>query len=267
MTDKIAKQSAATLEVPKGLEGMITQERPAGKDEGTLGSEGIGRDDVLMPRLAIAQKMSPEIDPTVERYIEGLQFTDLYHSLSKKNFGKGPVFFVILRRDDPRWIEFNPLSQGGGIKDRNERSGDPRTKFGPNGEKPVATEFHDFICLLLNDFDPTDPMQNVVALSLKSSGLKAAKHLNLLIEMRGQKLICKGVYKLTTGSATDKKTQGVYAIYKIENAGWLTPDSSIEKLAIDMFDAWKDRKVVVDDDQFVDPDAFDAEKIEARAEM
>jgi hypothetical protein len=260
MTDKIAKQQTA-LEVPKGLEGMITHERPAGRDEGTLGNEGINRDDVLMPRLAIAQKMSPEIDKTqADRYVEGLEFTDLYHSLTKKIYGKGPLYFVLLRIDPPRWIEFNPLSQGGGIKDKNVRAGDPRTEF-HGAEKPIATKFLDFLVLLLNDFDPTDPMQNIVMLSFKSSGLAAAGNLLRLIDMRGQKQICKGVYKLSTGSKTDKKTQGVYAIYKIENAGWLASGSDLEKLAVELFEVWKDRKVVVDDDQFVDPDAFDAEKV------
>ncbi len=251
---KDAAQTTALATVPTGMEDMMILERPVGKDEGILGNESIGRNDILMPRIGLAQKMSPEIDPTnASRYIEGLQFTDMYHSLTKKNLGKGPLHFVILRRDDPRWIEFNPIDQGGGIKDMNVRAGDHRTKFGPDGEKPIATEFHDFIVLLLNGFDPKNPLDSIVALSLKSSAIKAAKHLNFLISMRGSKLLCKGVYVLTTGSATDKKTQGTYAIYKFDNAGWLKPDSPIEKLAIEMFEAWRDRKVTIERE----PDADD----------
>ena len=257
--------------IPKDLEGLITSERPAGVDEGILGSEGIGRGDILMPRLGIAQKMSPEIDPTnAARYIEGLTFTDFYHSLAKKNLGKGPLHFVILRRDKPRWIEFNPLDEGGGIKDMNVHAGDPRTRFGPGGEKPVATEFHDFIVLLLNGFDQANPMESIMALSLKSSGIAAAKDLNRLIQMRGQKLICKGVYTVTAGHKTDKKTQGVYATYNFKNAGWLVPNSPLEKLAIELFDALKERQVIIDAAD--DPDDFNPAQYEgagagARAEM
>lgn len=258
-TATTATKDIATI--PKGLEGMISLDRPEGKDEGTLGNESIGRKDILMPRLGLAQKMSPEIDPTsIGRYIEGLQFTDLFHSLSKKIIGKGPVYFVILRRDHPRWIEFNPINEGGGIKDPDVRSGDPRTIFGADGEKPIATEFHDFIVLLLNEFNPSDPMANIVALSLKSSAIKAAKHLNLLIQMRGPKIICKGVYELTTGHETDKKTNGVYAIYKFGNAGWLKPSSPIEKIALEMFEAWKDRKVEYEREP--GDEGFDPEQIE-----
>jgi hypothetical protein len=252
----------AIATIPKGMEGMMTLDRPEGHDEGTLGSEGIGRDNIRMPRIDIAQKMSPEIDPTnAEKRIEGLEFTDLYHSESKKKLGKGPLHFVILRRDEPRWIEWNPREQGGGIKDKNVRAGDPRTKFGPNGEKPIAVEYNDFVCLWLTGLDFSKPLESIAALSLKSSGIAAAQQLNFLITLRGPKLICKGVYSLTTDHKTDKKTQGVYAIYKFAQAGWLKPDSPIEKLAIEMFEAWKDRKVTFDDD----PDSFEPADIERQA--
>jgi hypothetical protein len=256
MTDK-----AALATIPKALEDLMTLDRPTGADEGTLGNEGIGRQDILMPRIGLAQKMSPEIDPTSPRCIPNAKFCDLFHSLTKQVLPQ-PLHFVILRRDDPRWIEFNPLDEGGGIKDMDVHKGDERTKFGPDGEKPIATEFHDYIILALTGFDPANPLDSIVALSLKSSGIKAAKHLNFLISLRGPKLICKGVYSLTTGHETDKKTQGVYATYKFANAGWLKPDSAIEKLAVELFDAWKDRRVVIEREPGADD--FDPTTIEAQ---
>lgn len=227
---------------------MIMQERPEGKDSGHLGNEGIGQDDILIPRLGLAQKMSPEIDSTTPKYIEGLKFMDLFNSLSQQKYGTGPLHFVILRRYDPRYMELIPFDEGGGIKDRNVPPDDPRTQFGPNGEKPIATMFYDYLVLILNGLDPTSPVENVLALSLKSSAIKAAKHLNMLITQRGQKLLCKGVYEVRTGHETDKKSQGVYAVYKFKNAGWLKPDSALEKLAIEMFEAWKERDVKIDVD-------------------
>lgn len=229
--------------VPAALGDMITFERPAGADEGTLGNESIGRSDILMPRIGLAQKTSHEIDSTDAKYIEGLAFMDLFHSTKKTKLGKGPLHLVILRRDEPRWIEFNPIEEGGGIRDMDVHAGDPRTKFGPDGGKPIATEFHDFIVLLLTGLDPADPLDSIAALSLKSSGIKAAKHLNFLVTLRGPKLICKGVYVVTTGYDTDKKSGSTYATYKFANAGWLKPDSPIEKMAIELFEAWKERKV------------------------
>ncbi len=68
---------------------------------------------------------------------------------------------------------------------------------------------------------------------------------------------------MTTGHETDKKTQGVYATYKFTNAGWLKPDSPIEKLAIELFEAWKDRRVEFERE--ADPDSFNPADIERGA--
>ncbi len=242
--DALQTTADASLTVPEGLEGMFTLDRPEGADTGTLGNEGIGRDDILMPRLGLAQKMSPEIDGTSPKYIPGLQFMDLYNSLTKQVYARGPVYFAILRRDEPRWVEFNPLDEGGGIKRRNVPADDPATEFGPNGEKPAATKFYDFIVLLLNETTLTDPLQNIVVLSLKGSAIKAAKQLNMLIQQRGPKKIFKGAYQLKTGHETDKKSSGVYATYEIKNSGWLK--GHLETLAAEMFEAWEDRALVID---------------------
>lgn len=245
MTDE--KKDA--LAVPSGLADMIVAERPGGRDEGDIGNEGIGRDDVLMPRLALAQKTSPELDPTNTRYIEGVKFTDLFNSLTAKNYGQGPIYFVVLRADRPRWVEFKPLAEGGGIVDPNVPANDPRTQFGQpdasgKSAKPVATKFYDFIVLMLNDFDANNPLQNVVGLSFKSTGIKAAKHLNLLINQRGQKRIYKGLYELRSDSAAN--VNGTFAIYKVKNAGWLKPGSDVEKLAAEMYEGLKERTVNID---------------------
>ncbi len=254
-TDAIATQTTdlATFDPSD----MIVATRPEGRDEGELGTEGIG--DMLIPRIGLAQKMSPEIDKTDQnKYIEGLDFTDLFHSTEKRKLGKGPLRFVILKVYDPRYKQFKPIEEGGGIIDPDVPAGDPRTAFGPNGEKPLATKFLDFLVLLLDGFDPTDPIKNVVALSLKSSALKAAGHLNFLIGARGQKQVCKGVYELTTGTDKDKKSGGVYAVYKFKNAGWLKPGSPLEALAVEMFEAWKTREAPIDEEKTYVPDVDDS---------
>jgi len=243
---------------------MIVAERPAGKDEGRLGIEGMTREDILIPRMGLAQKMSREIDSTSPHYIDGLKFMDLFNSLSKQVYGQGPLHFVILRRDRPRWMEMIPLEEGGGIKDRNVPPDDPRTQWRPNNQKPIATKFYDFVILLLTGMDPAEPLKNVMALSLKSSAIVAAQHLGTLINQRGEKKICKGVYEVRTSHDTDKKSGGVYAIYKFKNAGWLKEGSPLETLAIEQFEAWEDREVEIDrgvDDEIT----FDPAKLEHEA--
>lgn len=236
---------------PTGLEGMVTTTRPESTYEGQTGAEHIGRDDILIPRLALAQKTSPEIDPTAPRYISGLQFTDLFNSVSKVNYGKGPLHFAILRADRPRFVEFIPLDQGGGVRDPNVAANDPRTQFGPvegtgKAAKPIATKFYDFIVLILNNLDFANPMENVVALSMKSTALKVARQLNLFISKRGKQELFRGVY--TVATASDQNPSGTFAIYKVQNAGWLAPGSQVEALAEEMWTSWKDKDLTIDAD-------------------
>ncbi len=247
----MAKDKNDALAVlPKGMEGLISFEKPAGNDEGALGNEHIGKDDIIIPRLALAQKTSPETDRTHAKYVEGVSFTDMFNSITKTNYGNGPVYFSILRADKPRYVEFKPLEDGGGVIDPNVPAGDPRTKFGEfnkdtgKADKPVATQFYDYIIMVLNDLNLQDPIQNVMGLSLKSSAIKVAKQLNLLINQRGKKLLFKGVYSLT--STTDTKAGNTFAIYKVSNAGWLPPGSEVELVAGEFFDMWKDKEVIID---------------------
>lgn len=251
--EALVKQEDASL---ANLESMITTSRPEGADEGILGNEGIGEDDILLPRIGLAQKTSPELDPTSPRYMEGVQFTNLFGSLSGKNYKQGPIFFSVLRRDDPRFVELIPVAEGGGVRNPKvpptlpDGTINPLTQFGEidpatgRSKKPIATMFYDFICLILNDIDFNDPVENVTALSFKSSALKVAKQLNMYINQRGPKKIYKGVYELRSGSET--KGGNTYAVYKVKNAGWLKPDSDIEKLAGAMFESWKTREANID---------------------
>jgi hypothetical protein len=172
------------------------------------GLEHIGKDDMQMPRLAIAQALSPQLKEDDPKYIDGLKFGHLFNDVTGENFQRGPIEFMVVRADPTRWIEFNPREAGGGIKDFHVPFGDPRTQFGANGEKPAAMQFYDFIVLML-------PTRTPIALSFKSSGLKVAKRLNTLIAMRNAPLFA-GRYTLT--AAKEKNQKGEFAVYQIKNS-------------------------------------------------
>jgi len=258
------KEALATVDP---FAGMVTTERPADGKAGGPPSH-IGRDDVAMPRLALAQKTSPQLESTDAKFIEGLKYTEMFHSADYRNFGNGPVLFTILRADPPHYIEFRPMDQGGGIVERNVPANDPRTQFRNEGGKsvrPIADKFYDFIVLVLNGFDPNDPMTNVMALSFKSTGIAAAKALNNLITFRGNRELFRGVYKLT--SAASKNSKGPFAIYKVANAGWLSEGTPVFEAAKEMWSALKDQVIEIDREHPTvgDPDGFDPEEIERAA--
>lgn len=171
-------------------------------------AEPIEREDIQMPRLALAQATSPELDETSPKFIEGLRFGDAFNSLTGESYGKKAIEVVIVRRDPPRYVEFHPRTGegGGGIKDYNVPAGDPRTAFGPNGEKPIATKFAEYVALIGRE---------PIVLSFKGAGLKTAKLLNGLLLLASQRHGNVPFYALrfSLTPATESNTQGKYAIF------------------------------------------------------
>jgi hypothetical protein len=131
-----------------------------------------------------------------------------------------------VRADPPRWIEFYPRTQGGGggVKDLNVPAGDPRTQWGVDDKgasvKPAATMFYDFIILLW-------PTRELIALSLKVSGIKVAKNLNGLIKLRNAPLWA-GRYSVRT--ADEPSPNGPFPNYVIRNAGWVLTEQDAKML-------------------------------------
>lgn len=204
--------------MPKGTESMARPDfLPAGDVTGT---EHIGKEDIQMPRLVLAQKMSPEVDDSDAKRIEGLKPGDIFNGLTKEILGRGPMPFYIIRADRPRFVEFIPREEGGGVADPNVPADDPRTQFGPNGEKPVATKFYDFIIML-------EKTGELVALSFKSTGLKVAKQLNALVKLRNAPIYA-GRYNLI--SVDTQNSKGKFAIFHVANAGWAGSAEQVENL-------------------------------------
>lgn len=192
---------------------------PEWMEQTAVGADNIAREDVQMPRLALAQQMSPQCTPGKPEYNEDMRVGDLFNSLNGEIYGKGPIRVIPIRIDEARWVEFVPREEGGGVRDMNVPPGDPRTLFGVDGEgkpvPPVATKFLDYILLMADTMEP-------IALSFKGSGLKAGRDLNGLIKMRQMKSP-RPIYGMVFEISTDMKTnaKGTFAIYKVANAGWV----------------------------------------------
>lgn len=159
MADKLAKIGANSDIVAIFGTDVNLQERPDFIPEGDrTGTEGITSEDIRLPRLGIAQGLSPQLTPGNGEFIDDLRMFDMFNDNTKQVYGKGPVFFVVVRRD-VRCIEFKPRTEGGGVVDLNVPRHDPRaTQWREvDGKRlpPPATTFHEFIVLLLNrDRDP-----------------------------------------------------------------------------------------------------------------
>jgi len=198
------------------------------------GAETIQREDLQMPRLSLAQGLSPELDPSSPKYIDGLKVGDAFNNLTQQVYGKNPLEVVIVRVDRPRFVEFNPRDAGGGIKDFNVSPNDPRVAFGPNGEKPVATRFMESVALL-------GPAHEPIALSFKGSGLKTARQLNGLIKFANSPSFA---LKFILTPSIEKNSKGTFAVFTVKTAGFV--DQETYEYAAAIYESIKDKTLVTE---------------------
>jgi hypothetical protein len=219
------------------------------------GTEGITKDDLSIPRIGLAQALTPQVVEGADGFKPGVLFNSVTKTLLGKD-GLGPIEFVIVRRDQARYIEFFPRDAGGGIKDTDIKSGDPRTKFTNDPEtkkrlKPVATKFYDFLVMM---YPLTgNPFDSIIGLSFKSSGLADATQLNMRIVERDAPLFA-GKYRLTT--ELRRKNNFAWHAFKVENAGWVTDEGEYQMLE-KLYDSLADKKVVIDRAEDDTPDDTD----------
>jgi hypothetical protein len=212
-----------TTDLAKIGEIVGTLERPKSLEQDLAGTEGIGPEDVRLPRLAIAQGLSPQITPGDARFIQGLALFDMFNDLTEEIYGKGPITFVPVRRDVRR-IEFIPRSEGGGIVDMDVPAGDPRLKWTvEDGIKrpPRATTFIEFVVLMLRPGKAPEP----IVLSIKGTNKenrRASDKLTTVVKMRPP--IYASLLKIDT-TVPAKNDKGTFGVPRIKDAGFIPKDS------------------------------------------
>lgn len=220
------------------------------------GFEDTKQTDVLIPRLALAQALSPQVTDGDPNRIEGLKVGDLFNSVTGRIYGR-EVHVQLLRKMPLRAMEFRSIDDGGGVLDPNVPLDDDRLKWGNSGDKkadkPKATLFRDFLGVVL-------PEREIIALSFKSSGIKAAKALWGLATMRNAPTFA-GRYVITTGVELTPKP---HQVYKVANAttpkfegdefpGWVSKEDAA--LGEQMFEAVQSiDSAVIDRDGGGDPE-------------
>jgi hypothetical protein len=197
------------------------------------GSENITSNDIRLPRLSLAQALSPEVLKGDPKRIDGLESGDIFSNLLQTNYKSGPVNVVVVRREDPRAMEFYPKGskEGSGIKDRSVPLDDPRTKFQKDGTPPVATVFHEYVAF---DAETREPF----ILSFKGTSSGAARALNTFLSMRKGPAFAS-TFKVS--SASKQYNEGPCFIFNIQPGGPV--DQATFDYAAEMYESLRGRDV------------------------
>lgn len=198
------------------------------------GKENIDTERLILPRIAGAQKTSPEVDETSDKFIPGLKLFQMFNSLTGDIYGNGPIKFAVIRKLPFKAMQFD---ENNNVIDFNVPLGDPRLAFttGADGKrvKPIATEFREYLIILEDG--------SIAALSFKSTQNKIADKLDSFLNFRpGASWM--GLYSLTSQGKTFAK--GAATQFNVLPAG-PTP-AALVQLAEEVFEATKHKAVEVD---------------------
>lgn len=227
-----------------------------------------------IPRLAIAQGLSPQLQRNNPKYIPELKLGELFNTLTREVYGVGPLEFSVVRRMPSRWIEFDADRK---VVDPDVPPNDPRTQWRqtPEGRKPpIATQFLDFIVVLLGQMEP-------IAISCARTGMRAADDLLGLISIRRPKLIAGKFMRLPefamkftveVGQATGP-ANSTYGVFTFKQAGDLTDDLERARLVRGFRDQFVNQVIDIDvDTDAATPEAggdtsFNPEELERQARV
>ncbi len=233
------------------------------------GFEEVGPGDVKVPRLAVAQALTPQLDESNANHIPLLKKGDFFNTVTGDYFGPSVKIVPLLKFGNR--IRFQDMDKGGGILCRSDDMihgvGDnpvdgncakcPYAQFGSarggEGKGTACSEFMNFPALVLRE-GKVD-IENTVIWSAKSSHIDAAKQLVGLamrrrLESGMRAPMWSGVYTLTTKIKKFTEKLSAYVV-AVDNAGWI-PGNQAEmvKSAFDfMFELRKQRRLTTDADE------------------
>lgn len=227
-------------------------ERPKSLKHET-GAQDIDTEGIRLPRLSIAQGLSPQITPGDVQQIEGLALFDMFNDITGEIYGKGPITFVPVKAytgKDARRIEFRPRSEGGGIIDMDVPPGDPRLDWTVEDgvrKPPRATTFQEYVIILLRSGKAPEP----IVLSIKGTNKhnrRASDYLTSTIGFRPGRIF-SGMYTVDT-KVPVKNDKGTFGVPRIKNAGFVPVDtpagSALYEFAEKFHDSLEGKTIIVE---------------------
>jgi len=176
---------------------------------------GVDQGDLIIPRAKLIQALSPEM----QEGTDGIKVGSIINSLTKRVLPEEfiPVFsfknfirFNPRSKDDPN---FNTAHDPGAVMWKTSDPHDPlvieQTRFGDNGEKPLATTFLSFF-----SYFPGVPMPVIVSFSKTS--YRTGKQLLSLCRFSGGDMFSRR-YRLTSQMETNDIA--TYAVLRVSPLG------------------------------------------------
>lgn len=202
------------------------------------GSEEVGSNDLVIPRIELVQSLSACRKKTDPSYIEGAQEGMLYNNVTRQLYGESvkvvPVFFrkeYLLWRDTKLGGGF-----GGAFPDSNSAEAAMNVQENPSEWEVVDTNQH-FVLIIHEDGSCEEAV-----ISMAKTKSKASRMWNSLVRINGGPRFSR-VYEILGISDQNKSGQDFYNL-SVKNVGFVTEE--IYKRAEKIYDLVKSGSASVD---------------------
>lgn len=231
MSKKEASTAVALLsdQVPDFLKNVTT----------SRGSENVGTNDVIIPRLELVQDLSPCRKKNDPSYIEGIEEGMLYNNVTRENYGTSvlavPVFF---RKE---YLVWKSRTEGGGFRGAFASEHDAREAMADleDGDKCEISDTAQHFCLLVH---PDSGRVEEIVISMSKSKMKVSRKWNSLVRMNGGDSFSR-IYRVSAVSEKNAKNQDYFNI-SVATAGF--PSKELYDRAERLYEAITSGSVQID---------------------
>jgi len=198
-----------------------------GMGEDNSGNEEVGKDDLVIPRLAIIQAISPELDENDPAYIKGAKNGMMFNTLTRELMNE--ILVIPIKFEKP-YLLWRDRKKGGGFGGQYatlEEADATRSEQETPAEWDI-TDTPTNLCIAI-PADGGRPYE--IAIPLPKSKAKISRSWNSMIRLAGGPRFSR-IYKITT--VTDKNNAGeTYKNFKVEFAGF--PSEQLFNIAKEVF--------------------------------
>ena len=228
------------------------------KSETARGSEGVGADDLQIPRIGIVQDLSPERKKNQPEYIDGADSGMMYNSVTRQLYAAALLVIPVIFRKE--YLLWKPRSEGGGFRGMFK---DEQSAIQAQRQLPEATDLVDTaqqFCLVSADQGKS---WSEAVVSMAKSNAAVSRGWNSDIRMRCAdaegNYMCDRFATMYTLEVLEKTNdKGTFFVFKTQFAGYVQ-DEAVYKRAETVYDAVKAGVKDVSRDAPTDAPAADME--------
>jgi len=211
------------------------------------GSEEVGAEDLIIPRVEIIQALSPARKKTDAAYIEGAEEGMLFNTLTRELYGERIAVVPVAFHKE--WIVWKTRKAGGGFRGAFPSAAEARARAQElidEGEDVEVVDTGQHIVLVVHDDGRTEE----AVISMQKSKAKVSRQWNSLIRLNGGDRFSRQ-YEMTTFE--DENSQGdTYFNYRVALEGF--PSQQVYAAAEALYESIHSGKLKVGIDRSVDGD-------------